>query len=135
MKIIRNKYIPFKRFDAMNLFGMLFCHPDTRLTPQLVNHERIHTYQMLEMLVIGFYLWYVIEWFIRLFKRGNAYFNISFEREAYRHMHDLEYLKKRKHFAWWKYLKKTASGGLPRLFPEANSCAMALRHACCMSSR
>ena len=105
MKIIRNKYIPFKRFDAMNLFGMLFFFFFTRLTPQLVNHERIHTYQMLEMLVIGFYLWYVIEWFIRLFKRGNAYFNISFEREAYRHMHDLEYLKKRKHFAWWKYLK------------------------------
>ena len=106
MKIIRNRFIPLKRFDAMNLFGVLFCHRDTHLTPQLINHERIHTHQMLEMLVVGFYLLYVTEWVIRLFMRGNAYFNISFEREAYRHMHDLEYLKKRKHFAWWREMFK-----------------------------
>lgn len=30
--------------------------------------------------------------------------NLSFEREAYRHMNDLDYLKKRKPYAWAKYL-------------------------------
>lgn len=105
MKIVRNKYIPLKRFEAMNLFGVLFCHPESRITPQLINHERIHTAQMVEMLVVFFYLWYVTEWLIRLFMKGNAYRNISFEREAYRHMYDLDYLKKRKLFAWWKELR------------------------------
>ena len=79
MKIIRNKFIPFRRFEAINLFGVLFCHPDSKITPQLINHERIHTAQMLEMLVVGFYLWYTVEWLIRLLMRGNAYLNISFE--------------------------------------------------------
>ena len=93
MKIIRNKFIPFRRFEAINLFGVLFCHPDSKITPQLINHERIHTAQMLEMLVVGFYLWYTVEWLVRLLMRGNAYLNISFEREAYRHMYNLEYLE------------------------------------------
>lgn len=106
MKIIRNKFIPFKRFEAINLFGVLFCHPDSNITPQLINHERIHTAQMLEMLVVGFYLWYTVEWLVRLLMRGNAYLNISFEREAYRHMYNLEYLEKRKHFAWWKEMRR-----------------------------
>ena len=106
MKIIRNRYIPFRRFEAMNLFGLLFCHPDSKLTPRVINHERIHTAQMVEMLVVFFYLWYLVEWMVRLLMKGNAYYNISFEREAYRHEHDLEYLKKRKHFTWLRYMRK-----------------------------
>ena len=106
MKIIRNKFIPFRRFEAINLFGVLFCHPDSKITPQLINHERIHTAQMLEMLVVGFYLWYTVEWLVRLLMRGNAYLNISFEREAYKHEDEPDYLEHRKHYAWVKYLKK-----------------------------
>lgn len=106
MKIIRNRYIPFRRFEAMNLFGLLFCHPDSKLTPRVINHERIHTAQMVEMLVVFFYLWYLVEWMVRLLMKGNAYYNISFEREAYRHEHDLEYLKKRKHFTWLRYMRE-----------------------------
>ena len=71
-----------------------------------LNHESIHTAQMRELLYLGFYLAYVIEWCVRLLMCGNAYRNISFEREAYSNESDLEYLKKRKHFAFLNYLKK-----------------------------
>jgi len=72
-----------------------------------INHESIHWKQQLEMLVIFFYLWYGIEWFIRLLVNGKdyAYYYISFENEAYKNEDDLEYLSKRKHFAWIKYVK------------------------------
>ncbi|MBF1566612.1 MAG: hypothetical protein HXO16_06015, partial [Prevotella salivae] len=53
---------------------------------------------------VGFYLWYVLEWFVRLFKPGNAYLNIGFEREAYAHMNEPDYLQRRKPFSWWRYL-------------------------------
>ena len=107
MLIIKNKYVPFERFNAINLFGILFTHPETEMDERLLNHERIHTHQMLEMLLVGFYLWYVIEWLIRLPMKGNAYRNISFEREAYANECNLNYLKKRKLYSWLKYLRKT----------------------------
>jgi len=42
--------------------GIIVCRTETRLTPDLILHERIHTRQMQETLFVGFYLWYVIEW-------------------------------------------------------------------------
>lgn len=104
MFIIRNKYIPFRRFNAINILGVLFARPEAEFDERLINHERIHTRQMVEMLVVGFYLWYVIEWLIRLTMKGNAYRNISFEREAYGNEGNLNYLKTRKFFAWTRYL-------------------------------
>jgi hypothetical protein len=53
-----------------------------------------------------FYLWYVIEWFIRIFVNGKkAYKSLSFEREAYGNEDNLEYLKTRKDYSWFKYIK------------------------------
>jgi hypothetical protein len=72
-----------------------------------INHEKIHWKQQLEMLVLFFYLWYIIEWFLRLFiNNGDAYRNISFEREAYKNDKNLEYLTNRKIYSWFKYLVK-----------------------------
>ena len=104
MKIIRTKYIPLRGFSAINLLGILFVHPGIYLSQELVNHERIHTAQILEMGIIGFYVWYVVEWMVRLLRRGNAYRKISFEREAYDNQRDLDYLQHRRHYAWRKYL-------------------------------
>jgi len=104
MKIIRNKYIPFKGFRAINLFGVLFVRGNARLSEKTLNHEKIHTSQIKEMLYVFFYVWYVIEWFIRL-PFGNAYRNISFEREAYANDDNSTYLETRKRFAFVKYLK------------------------------
>lgn len=64
----------------------------------LINHERIHLRQQLEMLFFGF----VILYFIELYKKG--YMGISFEQEAYRNQHNLNYLKEREWFSWRKYL-------------------------------
>jgi len=78
-----------------------------KLSKRTRNHESIHWKQQLEMLVIPFYLWYFIEWIIRLFIHGfDAYRNLSFEREAYGNDDNLDYLKIRKKYSWVKYLIK-----------------------------
>lgn len=100
MLIIRNTLLPLKRFDAMNFFGVLLCRRGADLTDDLIRHERIHTAQMKETLFIGFYLWYILEWLIRLPRQGNAYSHLLFEREAYAHMHDPDYLRTRRPYAW-----------------------------------
>lgn len=106
MKIIRSKHIPFKSFNAVNLMGILFVHPGVYLSDELIRHERIHTAQMLELGIVFFYLFYLLEWTVRLFMRGNAYRNLSFEREAYSHQREKDYLQRRKLYAWRHYLKK-----------------------------
>ena len=65
--------------NSLHFMKKYFHHENTKGR----KHEKIHIAQQKEMLVIPFYLWYFIEWLVRLFKKGNAYQNISFEREAY----------------------------------------------------
>ena len=108
MKVIYNKYLPIKGYVAINLFGLIFARKEFKpLSKVTENHERIHTDQMRELLYVFFYLWYVIEWIIRLIQyrdRKEAYLNISFEREAYKNQSDLGYLKVRKKYRNFKYL-------------------------------
>lgn len=106
MKIVRTSILPFKGFTAINLLGVLFVHPGVYLSHEMMNHERIHTAQQREMLFLFFYLAYVLEWLVRLPMRGNAYRNISFEREAYANQRDLGYLSRRPLFAWRRYMKR-----------------------------
>lgn len=75
------------------------------LYTRVINHENIHWKQQMEMLVVFFYLWYGVEWLVKLFFYGKAsYYNLSFEREAYKYESDLEYVDNRKHFSWFKYI-------------------------------
>jgi len=107
MKIIYNNIIPFKGYKAINLFGILFVRKGATIKEKDINHECIHTRQMQEMLFIPFYLWYVIEWLIKLFIYKNshtAYRNISFEKEAYGNEQIFSYLDIRKSYSWFKYL-------------------------------
>ena len=93
----------------MNLFGVLFVRGNARIDDITLNHEKIHTAQMKEMLYIFFYVWHVIEWLIRLFAFKGAKFayrNISFEREAYSNDKDQDYLNTRKSFAFTRYILK-----------------------------
>lgn len=70
-----------------------------------LSHEEIHIRQQVEMLVLLFYVWYVIEWFLKLFKYGKqSYAHISFEQEAYENDIKPDYLKTRKFWAFLKYL-------------------------------
>lgn len=97
---------PLRRHAAINIFGVFFVHPEVQVSKRLITHEKIHTAQMRELAYIPFYLIYLIEWLLRLFMKSNAYMSIGFEREAYRHENDPTYLKRRKHYAWIKYMKK-----------------------------
>ena len=95
---------------CMNLFGTIWARDTSWIDRDVINHERIHTAQQRELLFIPFYIWYLIEWLIRLIQYRNwnkAYLNISFEREAYTHGHNLSYLKNRKLYSFLKYLKQS----------------------------
>lgn len=108
MKIIYNKWLPFKGYAAINLFGLVLARKEFEpLTSKTINHEGIHTAQMREMLYIFFYVWYGLEWLFRLVQyrnRKTAYYNISFEREAYANDRNLSYRKERKRYEWVKYM-------------------------------
>lgn len=71
----------------------------------LINHERIHLRQQIQLLVVFFYLWYGLEYLIRLIQYRNkrkAYLNISMEREAYANQDNPDYLKR---FILWSFLR------------------------------
>lgn len=107
MKIIKNKIIPPRGFSYVNLFGVLFTRRDKKISDVTFNHEQIHTEQMKEMLYVFFYLWYLIEWLIRLIilrDSHKAYRAISFEQEAYTYQCDLAYREGRKRYSWLSYI-------------------------------
>ncbi|TNE56254.1 MAG: hypothetical protein EP338_00375 [Bacteroidetes bacterium] len=82
------------------IFPFIFLSNSTYKEDQvLINHERIHIRQQMELLLIPFVFWY----FMAYFRRG--YRLISFEQEAYENEQNLDYLKRRKPFAFWKYVK------------------------------
>ena len=106
VKIVRTSILPFKGVTAINLLGVLFVHPGVYLSNEMMNHERIHSAQQREMLFVFFFIAYLFEWLVRLPMRGNAYRNISFEREAYANQRNLDYLKSRRLFAWRRYMRR-----------------------------
>jgi len=100
-----------------------------------INHEKIHIKQQQEVIIaslilfiglnlvlslvawwlipvmayLSFYVWYILEWFIKIFRYGSpntAYRKISFEQEAYGNQDNTDYLKTRKNFSWMKYIFK-----------------------------
>lgn len=44
-----NKIIPFPSFRACNLWGILFVRGEKPLTETIINHEKIHTAQIIEV--------------------------------------------------------------------------------------
>ncbi|BAO74896.1 hypothetical protein WPG_0666 [Winogradskyella sp. PG-2] len=83
---------------------MLLKHKALKGKRTLINHERIHLRQQLELLVIPFFIVYTLEFLIRLIKYKNwklAYKNISFEREAYENEPNLNFLDKR---TFWNFI-------------------------------
>ncbi|TRX20645.1 hypothetical protein FNW25_02320 [Flavobacterium franklandianum] len=106
MFLIVTKYLIPKGYRGLAFFPFVFVK--YRLDKEnvtFVNHERIHLRQQLELLIIPFFIWYFLEFFLRLAQYRNkdlAYRNISFEREAYANEKDLDYLKNR---TFWDFLK------------------------------
>lgn len=109
MYVIVVKYLIPKGYRGLTVFPFVIIKYRFDSENQtLINHERIHIRQQLELLVLPFFLWYFIEYAVRLLQYRNAnlaYRNISFEREAYSNELDLNYLKTRRIFSFLKYLK------------------------------
>lgn len=56
--IIENNIIPFKGFIAINLFGIIFTRNFSYLE---IEHELVHSKQILECLILFFYPLYILE--------------------------------------------------------------------------
>jgi len=103
--ILLCKYIIPNGYRSIALYPFIFLK-DKRQKEDLIllNHERIHITQQKELLVLFFYLWYAIEFLIRLMIHKNwriAYRYISFELEAYANESNLRYVKKRPRWAFF----------------------------------
>ncbi len=105
MFVFVNRYLVPKNFTGMSLWPFIILkYKGLKSDKVFLNHERIHLRQQLELLIIPFYVWYGVEFILRLIQyrnRKEAYRNISFEREAYRNEKDLDYLKTR---SLWRFL-------------------------------
>ena len=108
MKIIYNNIIPPRGYKAITILNVVFVRKGLVMRDKDINHENIHWEQEKELLIVGFYLLYVIEFIVRLLAIRNwhkAYRSISFERECYTNERDLSYIGSRKHYSWIKYIK------------------------------
>ncbi|MFC4143439.1 hypothetical protein [Pedobacter mendelii] len=94
---------------GMAIFPFILLKKETyRKDEQIINHEKIHLRQQLELLVLPFYILYLFNYFINLIrfrKHDLAYRKIIFEQEAYDNENDLNYLKNGKWFGWMKIKK------------------------------
>ena len=105
MFVIVSRYLIPKGFRGITLFPfVIVSEKDLKQNSVMINHEKIHIRHQLELLILPFFIWYGIEFLVRLIiyrDRNEAYRNISFEREAYANEKDLNYLKQR---SFWRFL-------------------------------
>lgn len=109
MILIVFKYLTPRGFRGLTFYPFVFlADKDDKLNKVFINHERIHIRQQIELLILPFYLWYFTEYLLRLIQYKDskkAYYNISFEREAYVNEKDLDYIKQRSFWNFLKYIK------------------------------
>ena len=111
MRIVINKIIPFKGYQAMCLYPFIFVRQEaySRFDKVSLNHECIHAEQQKEMLLLPFLLWYVLEWAVKSVRyrsTSKGYRKVSFEQEAYLNQQNQGYLTHRKRYIWLKYVFK-----------------------------
>ena len=129
------EFFTYRRgFKTIMLFGFIFTEKK-ELSNVAIYHESIHQRQYVGMLVVGlllaalaslvfglswiwfalgillYYIIYVAEWLVRLIQYDypdDAYYNISFERQAYALQGDYRMPKssrrRRTFFGWIKFL-------------------------------
>ena len=102
------KYIIPKGYTGLAIYPFIFLkHSHLKVDKVLINHELIHLRQQIELLVLPFYVFYVLEFSYRFIQYRNwpkAYKNISFEREAYKKEKDLNFVKSRPFWNFINYL-------------------------------
>ena len=125
MKVIYNKFIPFKGFYAITVIKWIFVREEYKyldglsVYDKMINHESIHEQQILDFTpkifpswlryTIGsicFYLLYGLEWLFKLIpcliKNKSAYKSLCAEQEAFKNEVDSNYINKREKLAWLK---------------------------------
>ena len=125
MKVIYNKFIPFKGFYAITVIKWIFVREEYKYLDglsvynKMINHESIHEQQILDFTpkifpkwlryTIGsicFYLLYGLEWLFKLIpcliKNKSAYRSLCAEQEAFKNEVDSNYINKREKLAWLK---------------------------------
>ena len=109
MFLIVTKYLIPKGYHGLTIFPFVFIkYRNDQNNLVLLNHEKIHLRQQQELLILPFFIWYFFEYIFRLFQYMNhnlAYRNISFEREAYANESQFNYLKNRRFWQFFTYLK------------------------------
>nr|WP_314499501.1 hypothetical protein [uncultured Chryseobacterium sp.] len=109
MIIVCQKLLKNTKINGITLYPFIFIkNPEDKRDRVLINHEKIHLRQQLELLIVFFYIAYVLEYYyhyIRLKNGHKAYRAISFEREAYAKEYDLQYLKGRKLWNFTQYFQ------------------------------
>lgn len=111
--VVKCRRLP-RKVDGITLFGVVFVRRRYADDAVLLNHERIHCRQQLEWAYIPFYIIYLLEWLwhlVRLRDWQRAYRAISFEREAYEHQRDLDYLRRRPLWANLRRRHSPTTGG------------------------
>ena len=125
MKVIYNKFIPFKGFYAITIIKWIFvreeykCFDRSSIYNKMINHESIHEQQILDFTpkifpswlryTIGsicFYLLYGLEWLFKfipcLITKKSAYRSLCAEQEAYENERNFDYIKNRSKLSWLK---------------------------------
>lgn len=105
--VIYLKYFIPKSFSAFTIYPFIFIKKKLDKTNcMLINHEKIHLKQQIELVIIFFFIAYFLEfcWNIILYRSWmKAYRAIGFEKEAYQNENNLNYLKTRKPYSFLKY--------------------------------
>lgn len=106
--ILFAKFLIPKNYSGLAIYPFIFLkHKSLKKNDILVNHEKIHLRQQIELLIIFFFIWYIIEFLFNLIKFRNwnkAYYNISFEKESYHNETNPNYLLDRKFWNFLNYL-------------------------------
>jgi len=108
--IFVSKYLIPKGYSGLTIYPFVFLkYKSSKRDDVLINHEKIHLKQQLELLVLPFYVIYMVEFLVRYVQYKTwylAYINISFERESYSNEANLDYLDERNPWTFLKYLRK-----------------------------
>lgn len=106
MFLVVSRFLIPKGFRGMTVFPFVIVGDAAdKENAVLVNHEKIHIRQQLELLVLPFFVWYLLDFLLKWGRYRNwneAYRNVIFEREAYANEKDLDYLKSR---PFWNFLR------------------------------
>ncbi len=67
MRLIISKFWVPKGFSGITVYPFIFARENyLRTHKTFVNHEKIHLRQQIELLILPFFIWYVLEFFCEI---------------------------------------------------------------------